>query len=304
METHNVPRAERPGVESCMEHHVSRPVWRGALSKPSVVALRSGFLAYGAAADSAGNPVVLALSSPDLLRWSLLGEVLHPREPDLATTVFESEGRFSMIYTRPCGRTGRRRVVLATSDAASGAFVDAVSDLLPSLECADDPCVVCDRHGDLVLYVADRRAPDAASRVMAVRLGPNGTPIDDPVTALAMPGARSPGGFHDASGHWLVHAVGEGGGWRSEIRCAVAGGPLGSFREIGEPVLRSIPGSVRSPGRPSMVEGPSGCLFLLFDAWDQTMTVRRLHAAPLRHNGEGLRAETGTWFASGAGVVA
>jgi beta-xylosidase len=66
--------------------------------------------------------------------------------------------------------------------------------------------------------------------------------------------------------------------------------------EKGARVLQSVPGKVIGPGHHSIVTGPDGnSEFIVYHAWDPSMTARRMHIDPLIWTPEGPRCNGPTW---------
>ena len=70
--------------------------------------------------------------------------------------------------------------------------------------------------------------------------------------------------------------------------------PLGPYGEQGDRprVLSSVPGKVRGPGHHSIVTGPDGkTQYIVYHAWDPTMTVRWMCVDKLVWTPQGPRCE-------------
>jgi GH43 family beta-xylosidase len=55
-------------------------------------------------------------------------------------------------------------------------------------------------------------------------------------------------------------------------------------------VLQSIPGRLIGPGHNSVVSGPDGRDYIVYHAWDESHTARKMHISPLAWDADGPRA--------------
>ncbi|HWG86117.1 MAG TPA: glycoside hydrolase family 43 protein, partial [Deinococcales bacterium] len=99
-----------------------------------------------------------------------------------------------------------------------------------------------------------------------------------------------------------------GGAWEEPnygVSYAVATHPLGPWEEPaadGPTVLRSIPGQVVGPGHNSIVRGPDGEDYIVYHAWDEAKTGRRMCIDRLEWTLNGPRTEGPTFTTQPAPV--
>jgi beta-xylosidase len=296
----------------------TNPVYPEAFPDPFVLRHGDGYYAYGTDLRRAGGRVIPLLYSRDLVEWESLGDALEPiAEPWAldywAPEVAERDGTFFRYF--PAGTDDKHHQVrVATADRPEGPFRDQGRILT-----GDDPFTI-DAHpfrdddGEWYLYYA-RDFLDGERVGTAVV-------VDRLVDMLSLGGDRrtalranadwqiyerarlmygSTYDWHTIEGPFVLKRDGRywcfysGGAWRTPlygVSVAVADSPLGPFLDPttgGPSILRSAPGFV-GPGHNSVVQGPDGEHYLVYHAWDEAQTARRMCIDRLEWGPEGPRA--------------
>lgn len=257
--------------------------------------------------------VVPLLTSSDLVDWRYLHHALVPPLPAFggqywAPEVACVEGRFHMYYsTGDSFRDVPHQLRVAIADAPEGPYHDTGEPLLlPGEETfVFDPHPFQDADGHWYLFYcrnfwdtgSGARPGDAiVARPLETmtRLGPSATTILRPDADWQRGPVRKHAGadvdWHTTEGacvvrqHGLYYCFYSGSAWFTEtygVHFVVADAVLGPYRHtVGDPqpgILRAMPGRVRGPGHNSIVVGPDGGQRIVYHAWDETMTSRRMH---------------------------
>lgn len=298
------------------------PVHPSYFADPFVLATADGYVAYGTGALVDGRAFEV-LTSPDLVTWTAAGGALELLADQLggdywAPEVAEREGRWWMYYS--VGRGDRdHHLRVAVADRPTGPFRDQGVDLSPTERFAIDPSPFHDDDGTWYLFFArDVLDGDRAGTMLAVDVLDSATQVrGDPRTILRPSGdwqiflrRREMYGevydWHTLEGpfvrqhdgrYWLFYS---GGSWTEEsyaVAYAVADHPLGPWVEPpgAQPLLRTVAGRVIGPGHNSVVRGPGGADVIVYHAWDDARTARRLCIDPVRWTPEGPRVDGPTW---------
>jgi len=269
-------------------------------------------------------PVFPLLRSPDLQSWTRLGNALARPDPALGNEYWAPEvacqgGRFYLYYS--IGPQHQLRV--ATSSEPQGLYHDASAPLTqtPQTPFAIDASPFQDDDGQWYLFYArdflDENSPQGyrAGTGLAVDTLADMTRLlgEEQVVARARFDwtlfARDRGIYNRTWPEWHTlegaHVVRRGGAYYCFYSGACYGNdsygvdyltaphPLGPWDDSGSAqgprVLRSIPGLLRGPGHCSVVTDPNGADYLVFHAWNQALTRRQMHIAPLVWTAEGPR---------------
>jgi beta-xylosidase len=302
------------------------PVWPGYFADPFVWRTGDGYFAYGTGAaaerDAAGRPWAFKiLRSRDLAQWEAIGAALPLEETEAANAFWapelaESGGRFFLYYsTAPAGADERHRLQVAVSDGPAGPF-ERVGTVLP-----DEVGFSIDAHpfrdprdGRWYLFFArdffDERVGTGIAVVsLAADLRRTEGAVHTVVRANAdwqvyernrvLYGQRW-SAWHTVEGPCVVMHDGRyycfysGGNWQTEnygVSYAVAEHPLGPWKHVSENrpmVLRQRSGAL-GPGHNSYALAPDGSEWLVYHAWDDSRTMRRMFIDPLVWTSDGPR---------------
>jgi beta-xylosidase len=282
-----------------------------------------------AQSEVSGNSVFPLLRSPDLVGWEPVGKGLVRPDPTLGDTfwapeILLHEGTFYLYYSVGFGDR-RHHLRVATSPHPTGPYEDSGVALTNVEECAFaiDPHPFRDHDGRLYLFHARDFLNCADEDGTAVRAGTALViyPLESPTRLAAsgrtvlraradwqrfqadreMYGARFD--WHTLEGPAVVLHEGRyycfysGGRWENEtygVDYAVAEHVLGPYRTSGDVsaarVLRTRSRDLIGPGHNSIVRGPDGETdYLVYHAWDEAMTARRLCIDPIDWTSEGPR---------------
>lgn len=285
----------------------------------------TGYQGDAAAVDD-HNRVFEARRSRDLVHWETLGCVLEPPdglpEPERpgehrefwAPEVVQIDRRWAMYYSTGIeDRDHRLRVALA--DRPEGPFIDAGVELAPGERFAIDADPFQDDDGTWYLYYArDMLEGERVGTSIAVDRLVSPTRLAGEPRAVLPPSADwqlyrrarpmygSVYDWHTLEGpfvrkrhgrYWMLFS---GGAWTDNtyaVSWAVSETPVGPFTEAtgdGASLLRTVPGLV-GPGHCSVVEGPDGGDWLVYHAWDEALTARRLCLDRIEWTSEGPRTD-------------
>jgi GH43 family beta-xylosidase len=152
-----------------------------------------------------------------------------------------------------------------------------------------------------LFYAADRLAAQRVGTAIVVQrmLGPD--LVDGPAIPVILPGGdwqifqrqrRIYGGVHDwhtCEGPFVVHrgsrywCLYSGGRWETPsygMGAAWAEHPAGPWHDVSRDaatVIRTLPGLANGPGHASVIRDDAGTDWLVYHAWDEAMTARRMH---------------------------
>ena len=308
----------------------TNPVHPGYFADPFVLRVGDVWYAYGtgpegdAAVVAATGRAIEIRRSTDLVTWTSLGPGLvvpdlgpPPAPPDhrqyWAPEVAPIDGVFHLYYSTGIEDRGHHLRV-ATAATPAGPFTDAGVDLTPDERFAIDASPFRDDDGTWWLYYArdllegERVGTSiAVDRLLAPdRLAGEPRPVLPPSADWQLYRRQRPmsGAVHDwhtlegpfvrkrDGRYWCFYS---GGNWTGEgygVGVGVADAPEGPWREVSEgpTVLRSVPG-LRGPGHCSVTEGPDGEDWLVYHAWDDAGTARRMCIDRLTWTPDGPRTD-------------
>jgi len=300
----------------------TNPVYPHYMADPFVLRHDGHYYAYGTAAPSADGWQFPVLHSPDLVHWESAGYALPPIPGALqfwAPEVASHDGRFYLYFSAQ-GIDGRdHQLRVAVSDQPTGPFVDRGHVLTPDDPFTIDPHPFRDVDGQWYLFYArDFLTLDGEYRVGT------GIVVDKLIDMETLAGApqvvvrphadwhlfQSERSMYGAVYDWHTiegaavrrhngryYCFYSGGAWHSTdygVSYGVAEHLLGPYRDEwsaqGPAVLRTIPDQVLGPGHNSIITGPDDqTQFLVYHAWDQQRTARRMCIDPLTWTAAGPR---------------
>jgi beta-xylosidase len=298
----------------------TNPVYPEYFADPFVLEHEGRYYAFGTGPRGLDGRAFQVLESDDLVRWRSLGWALEglslPTAKDYwAAEVAFYDGRFFMYYSAGDGDQ-HHQVRVASSERPEGPYRDAGVVLT-----GDDPFTIDaspfrDDDGQWYLYYArdflDGARPGTA--LVVDRLETMTRLAGQPRTVLRASAdwqvfqrqRRMYGGvydWHTLEGPFVVKRQGRywcfysGGAWERPnygVSYAVADHPLGPWTEPaadGPTVLRSVPGRVVGPGHNSIVRGPDGEDYIVYHAWDEARTARRMCVDRLIWTPDGPRTD-------------
>jgi len=284
---------------------MNRPVYDAPFADPFALRLDGGYVAYGTV-ESKGELVFEALSSPDLLNWTSHGGVLQRLSPEVgdeywAPEVAFSQGHYWMYYSVGHGIVGHH-IRVARSASPYGPFVDLGVNLTPLERFAIDAHPFLDADGQWYLFFARDviEADRPGTHLAGAQLKSMTQLADDPVAVLApnadwqiyerqrpMYGAQfdwhtieGPSVVYRQGRYWLTYS---GGGWTGPgyaVSWAVSDTPLGPWSHAPKTtprLLETVPGELIGPGHNSLTTDPLGRDAIVFHAWDERHSRRRMH---------------------------
>jgi beta-xylosidase len=277
------------------------PAFEGYFADPFALRLpEGGYVAYGTNEVVDGDRAFEALTSPDLVTWRSSGPVLEKLPADAgdqywAPEAFFSEGAYWLYYSIGHGDS-RHHLRVARSESPLGPFVDLGRNLTPDERFAIDPHPFVDDDGTRYLFFArDVLDGPRVGTHLAVAPMISATELGEVVPVLApsaswqlyeaereMYGARYD--WHTLEGpsvvrrhgrYWMTYS---GGAWTGPgygVSWAVAGSPLGPWTDGAGTLLRTS-GTLIGPGHNSLVVTPAGDDAIVFHAWNEARTARRM----------------------------
>ncbi|WP_420593817.1 glycoside hydrolase family 43 protein [Deinococcus sp.] len=292
------------------------PLYPGYFADPFVLQVDGRYYAYGTGLHGQADVRAFeVLSSPDLRQWTSHGGVLEPLSAEKrdywAPEVAVQGDTFYLYYSVGQGDQSHHLRV-ATARHPLGPFADTGQNLTPAEPFAIDPHPFQDQDGAWWLFYArDDLGGERPGTVLAVAPLHEMTRLGEAQTILRASGdwqryqAGRPmyGGvydWHTLEGPFVryrdgqYHLLYSGGAWINDsygVGHAVAAHPLGPWREPqpGANVLHTTPVLI-GPGHASVTTLEDQDV-LIFHAWDDAHTRRQLHAAPLRWEEGGPRAQ-------------
>jgi beta-xylosidase len=251
------------------------------------------------------------LQSQDFFQWQFASNALvrPPRELGdnfWAPAVAFAEGRFYLYYSVGHGDKNHQLRV-AVSDSPQGPYEDSGEALIDPGECsfAIDPHPFQDDDGQWYMFYArdflESRPGARAGTALAVARMRSMTELEPEWAPVLRAGAdwqrfqanREMYGrtwdWHTLEGAAVVKHDGRyycfysGGRWENDtygVDYGVADNVLGPYSDAGNQngprVLRTVPGHVIGPGHNTVAQGPDGSDYIVYHAWDKSMTARRM----------------------------
>lgn len=298
------------------------PVYDGYFADPFVLRCAQGYVAYGTGSVVDGR-VFEVLTSPDLSRWHRAGGALEPAAAQLGPTywapeVVAADGRYWMYYSVGHEDVGHQ-IRVASATMPLGPFVDAGVNLTPGERFAIDPHPFHDDDGTWYLYYArDVLEAERVGTHLAVDVLTTMTSVTGRPTPVLAPSAdwqvfQRNRPIYGAVYDWhtlegpTVRRRGEryycfysGGSWQGDgyaVAWAVADSPLGPWREPQTQgrLLGSVPPHVIGPGHNSVFTTAGGVDMVVYHAWDEQATARRMFLDRLSWTADGPGTRGPTW---------
>lgn len=305
-----------------MGNHI-KPAYSEPFADPFVWRYEDTYYAVGTSPAGADGKRFALLKSGDLLCWEKLGHALVPVDAAFgndywAPEVAFNDDTFYLYYSVGHGDKGHH-IRVATSDRPEGPYTDTGSPLtdLSRLPFAIDGSPFQDDDGQWYLFYArDFLDTEDGNRVgtgLAVDrlMDMKQLAGEERVVARArhdwqMFKANRP--MYDGVYDWHTLEGPVVGKHQGECYCFYSGGcyqndtygvdyvvadsPMGPYTRVGDcaRVLRTIPGRLIGPGHNSIVTGPDGKDYIVYHAWDEAHTARRMHVSELEWTADGPRA--------------
>jgi beta-xylosidase len=291
------------------------PVYEGYFADPFVWRHEDVYFAVGTGANEASHQpqerIFPVLRSNDFLHWQLVGNALSRPDLSLGTTFWAPavafcEGTFFLYYSVGHGDQGHQ-LRTAAAAAPEGPYLDVGHALLEpsSTPFAIDPHPFQDIDGQWYMFYAcdflDASPGARPGTALMVRQMNSMTELasNSHVVLRArsdwqrFEAARQMYGrvwdWHTLEGPCVVrhgslyYCFYSGGRWENEsygVDYGVALSPVGPYsdagNEAGPRVLSTKPGRCLGPGHNSHVIGPDGAEYLVYHAWNEEMTLRRI----------------------------
>ena len=284
----------------------TNPVYDRYFADPFILPYEGAFYAYGTAPVLQNGKQFPILISNDLIHWQQCGWALKSIEglsSYWAPEVIQFNGRFYMYYSTGIGDT-RHQVRVATSDRPNAQFSDSGRILTPDLPFAIDAHPFQDIDGQWYLFYAC----DFLESQGDYRIG-TGIVVDRLIDMLTLAGDPKPVirphadwqlfqanrsiyngvyNWHTIEGPSLrmhngrYYCFYSGGAWEREnygVSYVVADHPLGPYIRpsyLAGAMFHSISGHVYGPGHNSFVKDDAGNEYIVYHAWDEGRTARRM----------------------------
>lgn len=285
------------------------------------------------AARSADEPTVFPLlQSHDLVHWSAAGKALIRPPPQIGDTFWAPEIAFShdawWLYYSAGFQDREHQLRVARAVNPLGPYID-VCALTDRNTCtfAIDPHPFCDDDGTWYLFHARDFLDAVDERGRAVRVG-TALVLQRMEQMTRLIGACKTvaratcdwqrfaanramyGGvydWHTLEGPFVIkhehkyYCLYSGGCWQTDtygVDYVVAAAIDGEYTDdggSGPRVLRTIPQHVIGPGHCSVTQDNNGQHYIVYHAWDASMSARRLCIDRLDFTDEGPRARGPTW---------
>jgi arabinan endo-1,5-alpha-L-arabinosidase len=308
----------------------TNPVYAGSMPDPSVIRVKDSYYAFGTTGNlrTTDGRIFTVLRSRDLVHWKTLGGALTPPSPDVRYQYWAPEatfqdGTFYVYYSMGGVEPEKFELRVGTSQKPEGPYVDA-GVILTDCETnrfTIDPFPFRDDDGQWYFFYS-RNFTNAEPG-----LHPGtGIVVDKLVNMTRLAGdchvvararydwtlyqANRRMDVYDATFDWHTiegpcvvkhdgryYCFYSGSNYKTTgygVDYVVADKPLGPYGDQGDRprVLSSVPGKVRGPGHHSIVTGPDGkTQYIVYHAWDPTMTVRWMCVDKLVWTPQGPRCE-------------
>lgn len=301
------------------------PVYPAPFADPFVWLYEECYYAIGTSPAGPDGQFAI-VKSPDLVDWQSLGHALVPVDEKFgkdywAPEVAYHEGTFYLYYSVGHGDKGHH-IRVAVSERPEGPYRDTGSPLtdLAKLPFAIDGSPFQDDDGQWYLFYArdflDCEGDCRAGTGLAVDRLVDMTRLagEERIVARArhdwqMYMADRP--MYDGIYDWHTlegpavrkhdgryYCFYSGGCWQNEtygVDYVVADSVMGPYSPVSDSprVLRTLPGRLIGPGHNSTVIGPDGKDRIVYHAWDEAHTARRMHISELAWTADGPRGVVG-----------
>ena len=312
-----------PGTEQVRGVRYRNPVYEGYFADPLVLKVGGEYFAYGTGPGDERGRQFPVLRSRDLARWEYVGHALERVTPyqHWAPEVAWHEGKFYLYYSASDVESDEgHRLRVAVGENPAGPFKDSGNLLLPEAGFSIDAHPFRDPHsGRWYLYfAADFTENEPYGTGLAV-VELNDDLVSVRGKAKVVVRASCPWQVYERNrnykgrvwaawncleGPFVVYRDGRyyclysGGNWQTEdygVGFAVAEDPLGPWRDDSArhgPVVLKATKDVPGPGHASVTIAPDErTQMLVYHAWDQGRTARRMCIDPLEWTAEGPRCD-------------
>ena len=307
------------------------PVYDDYFADPFVWRLADAYWAIGTGPVSGSDRIFPLLRSPDLVHWEPAGGALvRPTGFESANfwapEVAQHEGKFYLYYS--AGRSDEdHRLFVAASDRPDGPYRQLAGPLVDPTVCpfTIDPHPFRDDDGQWYLFYArdflDTDGGNRAGTALVVDRLDQMTKLAGQETTVLRARydwqlylARRPMygrifDWHTLEGPTVRKRDGKywcffsGSNWQTAnygVDYAVAQKVMGPYDNAGADggprVLQTVPGKVRGPGHNSIVTEPDGRTdWIVYHAWDERLTARKLCIDPLHWTPQGPRCDGPSW---------
>jgi beta-xylosidase len=295
---------------------VGTPAYEGYFADPFVLRIDDRYIAVGTG-TIAGGRVFAMLSSPDLVSWAPEEAALNRLPDDLgdeywAPEIAFADGRYWLYYSVGHGIAGHH-IRVASSVDPLGPYTDEGVDLTPAESFAIDPHPFRDDDGRWYLFYARDVLDDPRPGTqLAVASLDSMTSLAEASPALApyadwqlYESGRSmydsvyewhtlegPSVVRRGGRYWMTYS---GGAWTGEgygVAWAAADHPLGPWTPASDEaplLLRTTAGGYRGPGHNSLTTAPDGRDVIVFHAWNDDLTMRRMFLHYVEFGADGPR---------------
>ena len=311
----------------------TNPVYAGSMPDPGVLRHEGVYYAFGTTGRErkADGRIFTLLRSTDLVNWQELGGALTPPSGDTRFEYWAPEaafddGTFYLYYAMGGVEEEKFELRVATSAAPAGPYTDTGA---PLVDCTRNRFTIDahpfrDADGRWYLFYA-RNYPNTEG---GFHPG-TGLAVDRLVGMTRLAGecrtvlrARYPWTLYQANRRMDVydrtfdwHTIEgpfvrrhrgryycfySGSNYQTTrygVDYAVAAHVVGPYAGQGREarVLHGVPGHVRGPGHHSIVVGPDGRDWVVYHAWNESMTVRQMCIDPLVWTAAGPRCAGPTY---------
>ena len=279
------------------------PVYPGYFADPYVIRAEGRWWAIG----TSGADVVTGLVSDDLVSWTPWTPHLVSDEPHLegrthawAPELSQGRDRFHLYFSAGVGDR-HHQIFVADAHSPEGPYLDVRPVEGITEHFAIDAHVFSQGGRRYLYYAADRLDGARVGTAIVVQALVEPDRVDGSCRPVVMPGAdwqiyqrQRPmyGAVYDwhtcegpfvvwrESRYWCLYS---GGSWQTEsygMGSTWADDPLGPWHDLsqdGPTVLRTAPGRAHGPGHASVITDLAGDDWLVYHAWDEAMTARRMH---------------------------
>jgi beta-xylosidase len=262
---------------------------------------------YYAYATNTGSINVQAAKSTDLVHWTLLHDALpalpkwaeggNTWAPEVTTS---ADGKtYVMYFAARQANQGLQCIGAATSDRPDGIFRPASDEpfLCQTDQGGDiDPSSFVDEDGThYVLWKNDGNCCGGSTWLYIQKVSADGLTLEGEPTQLIRQDQTWEGVVIEAPTLWkhngkyyLFYSANDYATLKYAVGYARADSILGPYQKAADPFLVSSlqKPPILGPGGQDIVPGPKGDPWMLFHAWDPTVTFRTLNIAPLTWDGD------------------